>query len=736
MLPEITGRTKDGVTGPDALENTSRTPLTEISEPVAIATAGQHDPNRGSVGVIADESVPHESPYLPLGFEYDTRLITLKRPTYRGPIECTLRRVAFRDKPEYGALSYNWGSGTPDREIRLNGRKIWIRKTLYDALRVLIYHKVDTLWVDNLCIDQGCQTDKGQQVAIMHHIYSRASRVYAWLGPSRSKHDGSNGELGLRTLANLPIDKVDLVDWAKTQTQSKEYKGVVGLINRDYWTRSWIIQELSKARQARILCGKEILDVVVFFDHLFSLSDWIWSSVPFALRDHIHCLRAFLEQEQTVSRRPQMSLVTAIILGRHSQTSLPRDKIYAFTHFGHDGGKLVEKYNYFQSDNAVFEAFTENLINIQGHASVMIFARRVGVSRLDQISPSNHHSRPRVLKSSISSTVSADIQEIGVHSTILKDDDDCWVPTWVPAWSALDDPLPSWIMDSVLKDENTIIPPSRDLHCTHGKLTIRGAQLAVIQALSGCHYEDGQTNVLIYEASASDESCNLEVDSQYTANEVAMNLWRAVVQFNDPLAPMGLTCDKQLCHAQGIVGYGLARVLTAEHRSPPNFQSNEALIDRWVENNSHLPLGTKTLGQWMNDICEQARSRAKRSPPASFMRDSQIPAECSSDFATESKLFAEGLRTLEKSKMRLAFTTAGNFEAVYREAKVRDLIYRLQQVSLPVVLRKKITEDYTSFRYIGEVYLRDHLKPSAIYTNHTWRDVESDNPDFRPITID
>ncbi|KAK5679713.1 hypothetical protein LTS10_007661 [Elasticomyces elasticus] len=698
MLPGITITNDVGVTGTGSLDNNPTTPKDSTTS-TNLQTTTQTGPAHGGAGVLADASIPRDVLYPPLGSRFDTRLITLTRPNNAGLIQCTSQPTALRDVPEYAALSYHWGS-------------------------------------DSLSIDQDNDEDKGQQVAKMHVIYPHATRVFAWLGPAKSDHDGSDGELGLNA----------------EQTTERSY---------------------GAPRKVRILCGNQIADLKVFLDNLFDLNSLLKDTlVPNATREHFACLRQFHEQEQTVTRRSQMSLVTALVLSRHSQASMPRDKIYAVTHLSHDGTRLVDTPNYFQSDSVVFQGFTENIINKQGHAAVLLLARGLGArsteteashagTRLTQhrkspfmhsllsirhwnqssasLSPVPQRHRRHRSSSSVSSYTSAVApDEDGPEDTVQSSDDASHTPSWTPRWSALDHPLPPWIIDSILDSEKvTGIPPQ--LSCAQGKLVVRGAQLATVQALSGCQYQYGNRDAITYKADHSEARYNVAIHSPPSADKVAINLWQAVVQINDPNAFMDHTkhyCDKQLCHAQNVVGYGLARILTAEHRSALDAQSNEAVIDRWVGNNGHLQLGRKTLRQWMKDICDRGRTVAMRSSPASFSGGSQISAECSSDSATESRLFAKGLRTLEKYKMRLAFTTAGNFEAVYREAKVRDLIYRLEQVSLPVVLRLKITEEHTSFRYIGEVYLRDHLSPSAFYTHHSWSNVDTDEHKFRAITID
>jgi hypothetical protein len=40
----------------------------------------------------------------------------------------------------------------------------------------------EPIWIDALCIDQGCNAERGHQVQRMGSIYSNAQEVFVWLG--------------------------------------------------------------------------------------------------------------------------------------------------------------------------------------------------------------------------------------------------------------------------------------------------------------------------------------------------------------------------------------------------------------------------------------------------------------------------------------------------------------------------------------------------------------------------
>ncbi|KAI5467080.1 heterokaryon incompatibility protein-domain-containing protein, partial [Mariannaea sp. PMI_226] len=101
----------------------------------------------------------------------------------------------------YIALSYTWGSPVAKKDIVVNGTVKRITVNLDLALRTL--RSLDepiTLWADALCINQDDIDDKSQQVNLMHQIFSWATEVRAYIGPSVDKSQ-RNQESSLKLIA-------------------------------------------------------------------------------------------------------------------------------------------------------------------------------------------------------------------------------------------------------------------------------------------------------------------------------------------------------------------------------------------------------------------------------------------------------------------------------------------------------------------------------------------------------
>lgn len=98
-------------------------------------------------------------------------------------------------RPNYAALSYEWGTPEFQETILLNGISLNIRRNLHLALAALSHNVVFRnklrgcvyLWIDALCIDQNNVAERGHQVGLMANISREAKHVMVWLGPNLDK---------------------------------------------------------------------------------------------------------------------------------------------------------------------------------------------------------------------------------------------------------------------------------------------------------------------------------------------------------------------------------------------------------------------------------------------------------------------------------------------------------------------------------------------------------------------
>lgn len=205
--------------------------------------------------------------------------------------------------PSYDALSYTWGGQPLDQVVYANGREFLVTENAHNAMRRLRPYKADKylhLWIDAICINQLDNAEKSTQVQMMLEIYARAQRVNIWLGEEDEtsplvmkwlRWTGSTFRpffyvrQWIEVTALLSIaprkrafffallkgcDKVAL--WSvlfvtlgpllpfRALPIFKGFKrkiqaGVENLAAREYWERSWTVQEASVNFNSRVICG-------------------------------------------------------------------------------------------------------------------------------------------------------------------------------------------------------------------------------------------------------------------------------------------------------------------------------------------------------------------------------------------------------------------------------------------------------------------------------------------------
>jgi hypothetical protein len=186
-----------------------------------------------------------------------TRLLVVEAGQSSDEIRCSLLPVYLQnDCPEFEALSYTWGQSYSPRHIVLNGSPFAITLSLYGALKQLRRNDVSrVLWVDALSIDQSNIPERSEQVSLMKLIYASASNVIIWLG---EESVSTRHAMDLLCSASEQVDPHTwLSDRLKItfQSDTTQWKALLSLFRRDYWSRMWIIQETAVATKLEIVCG-------------------------------------------------------------------------------------------------------------------------------------------------------------------------------------------------------------------------------------------------------------------------------------------------------------------------------------------------------------------------------------------------------------------------------------------------------------------------------------------------
>ncbi|KAI0167043.1 HET-domain-containing protein [Hypoxylon sp. FL1284] len=179
-------------------------------------------------------------------------------------VDCTL----VKNPQGRPYITLSWCLGGQDQgqaEIRIieqNQPYIFkIPKSLGAAIRMLRYHKQFRVWIDYVCIDQTDTDEKNHQVPMMSRIYGDAERVYVWLG-----EEADNSGAAMEFIENRVLNLKDFDRLIKDETAVREWRALSALMKRRWFSCRWIVQEITMAQSATILCGPHKIEWQSFAD--------------------------------------------------------------------------------------------------------------------------------------------------------------------------------------------------------------------------------------------------------------------------------------------------------------------------------------------------------------------------------------------------------------------------------------------------------------------------------------
>ncbi|KAH7321322.1 heterokaryon incompatibility protein-domain-containing protein [Stachybotrys elegans] len=220
---------------------------------------------------------PPAYPYRQLQ-SHSIRVLTVYPGTEQNGVVCGLEEVNIQRLPPYEALSYCWGDPNDRLPIQCNGLPFRVTKSLHSALvRLRLPDQPRRIWADAICINQDDTAERSSQVLLMQTIYRGAVSVVVWLGGPVEvngqdlwpiPHLLEAAQKNLKR-TQLPI-KHGTKDWVKFvlsndwttngDLQDKKWnaiiKSLIMMLQRPWFLRTWIIQEVALARSAVVLCGR------------------------------------------------------------------------------------------------------------------------------------------------------------------------------------------------------------------------------------------------------------------------------------------------------------------------------------------------------------------------------------------------------------------------------------------------------------------------------------------------
>lgn len=159
------------------------------------------------------------------------------------------------DNETYEAVSWTWGSQQDSASIYIEDNGVFLPFEVRSNLIAVLKHlrrkeAMRNLWVDAVCIHQKHEYEKNLQVAMMAHIYGNAERVCIWLGEHQDK-----SELALEFIHKTVSDLGAFEEITTSSEFSEQWTALGALMNRPWFSRRWVVQEISHAKNATIHCG-------------------------------------------------------------------------------------------------------------------------------------------------------------------------------------------------------------------------------------------------------------------------------------------------------------------------------------------------------------------------------------------------------------------------------------------------------------------------------------------------
>lgn len=295
----------------------------------------------------------------------------------------------------YVAMSYSWGTGSSDSPlvITAQGQRMIlpVTATAWEAVQRTLpaigaYGK--SMWIDQICIDQGNSEEKKQQVRLMGDIYRRCWHCMIWLG--HADVNTASAFVLLRRLQQtfkhdqpMPMDERQVADLSHAQIRT-ELASTMGkdvlpppndpgwvemarLLTRDWFNRLWTFQEavLCYKGDATIRCVHYYIPFTTFARASMVMgNEHIFRGINFTNG------RAGLTQTSSFRFKVENRNLTPMILLLQNNVTRgctnPRDRIYGLLGLrNEDGPEFPIDVDYGKTPKALYTEVARSIIRSQ-----------------------------------------------------------------------------------------------------------------------------------------------------------------------------------------------------------------------------------------------------------------------------------------------------------------------------------------------------------------------------------
>ncbi|KAH7399872.1 heterokaryon incompatibility protein-domain-containing protein [Cadophora sp. MPI-SDFR-AT-0126] len=178
----------------------------------------------------------------------------------QGSLKCEIRVETLSNYPVYDALSYRWGDPGRKRCILVDNQEFFVTRTLYAALlRLRQKDNKQSLWIDQICIDQNNLVEKAIQVRLVGKIYLQCNQCLIWVEEIDDSIPLAHAEAIIEMFtwmadsSHLPVPAC-LASLSDFQGPCKALNSV-GPFDNSWWHRIWTVQEAIIPAKKSLLWG-------------------------------------------------------------------------------------------------------------------------------------------------------------------------------------------------------------------------------------------------------------------------------------------------------------------------------------------------------------------------------------------------------------------------------------------------------------------------------------------------
>lgn len=338
------------------------------------------------------------------------------------PLQCELIEVPVHGCPlTYECLSYTWGEQEQSHFISRGNGSIPITTTLHFALSQLRPAEgTRDLWVDQICINQTDIAERGRQVQMMADVYRNAEQVVIWLGEASKDSDMAFKyveQLSKAIKANeyAGFDDEMMKKHGLPGPGSKPWAAFGALAQRPWFSRAWVVQEISVAKSATVHCGSLKLDWFDLVTALLRTSAGASRHFGANLYHNGSPGERIGLMESSRQGKGRSNPFKVFLFAKNCDATNDADKLYAFTSLANLGIKT----DYLRSVEEIYTTFAINFIRKAQKNVTYIRSDYAG-------------------RSTAASIISGFLCNAGLLTQRYR------LPSWVPDWSVRQCTKPFW----------------------------------------------------------------------------------------------------------------------------------------------------------------------------------------------------------------------------------------------------------------------------------------------------